>query len=99
MSKTLNKKHTFRDGRKGFVHIIRDTINRKKTRKKFTYKNVSDWLGEFYPEKKIRRNTLVHTLWLMVELDELEVIELGRGCIATVYKKKKNNGKRIKKTS
>ncbi len=88
MSKVLNKTHTFRDGRKGFIHIIRDTIKRKRSPGKFTYRDVSGWLEEFHPERKVMRNTLVHTLGVMVELKELEIVELGRGKIATVYKKK-----------
>ncbi len=93
MEETLAQKACFKNGRKGYIHIVRDVIDKAhlkfNTPPAFTYKAVEGWLELIHPDIKVPRTTIIASLTRMADPanGELEIVELGRGNVTTKYRR------------
>lgn len=81
---TAKRKNTFRDGRQGFIHLIREAL--PDSHVNFDYKDIMAILKSKYPNIMVRRTTLNQNLRSLEETREIKIVRIGHAKVPTIYK-------------
>lgn len=81
----MERKNTFKDGRQGFIHLIRESLPDPLVN--FDYKDILAILKSKYPKIMVRRTTVHQNLRALEDIKEIKVVRLGHAKLPTIYKK------------
>lgn len=83
---TAKRKNTFRNGKQGFIHLIREALPDPLVN--FDYKDILATIKSKYPNIMVRRTTVNQSLRSLEETSEIKVVRMGHAKVPTIYKKK-----------
>lgn len=86
---TEERKNTFKSGRRGYIHLIREALPGPFVT--FDYKYLLATIKAKYPNLIVRRTTISQNLRSLEETREIKIFRLGCAGVPTLYKKCNKN--------